>query len=424
MENLKLGSQGNDVAQLQSVLRKAGMYPYVPDGIFGPKTRQAVVYFQKQAGLAADGIVGPLTQSALEPYLLGSAKHKIKPGDTFYRIGQQYGTNPALIAAANPGLNPRDLAPGTQITVPFPFGTVTTDVPYSYDVLTQDLEGLKVRYPALRVETAGASVLGRTLYCLRLGSGPNQVLYNAAHHALEWITTPVLMKFAEDFLRAYTLGTQLGGYNPRELWKKSTIWLVPMVNPDGVNLVINGLQPDNPYRTQLIRWNGGSSDFSKDWEANIRGVDLNHNYDAAWVQSKQAESALGITGPGPTRFSGPYPVSEPETRAMVFFTESHSIRLSMAYHAQGRVIYWNFQNLASPEAKKIGETLADISGYALDEATGVASYAGYKDWFIQDFRKPGYTIEVGEGKNPLPVAQFPKIYAENLGMLLYAASLS
>jgi g-D-glutamyl-meso-diaminopimelate peptidase len=86
------------------------------------------------------------------------------------------------------------------------------------------------------------------------------------------------------------------------------------------------------------------------------------------------------------------------------------------------VIYWNFQDMASPEAETIGRQLSLISGYSLEEATGVSSYAGYKDWFIKNFRRPGYTIEVGSGKNPLPVSQFPEIYMENLGMLLYAAS--
>ena len=49
-----------------------------------------------------------------------------------------------------------------------------------------------------------------------------------------------------------------------------------MVNPDGVTLVINGLQTDNPYYSKLIEWNNGSTNFSKVWEANIKSVDLNH----------------------------------------------------------------------------------------------------------------------------------------------------
>lgn len=418
-----MGMSGNDVMEVQSLLKKLGLNPGPVDGMFGLMTQKAVAEFQRRVGLTPDGVIGPQTWNALQSFLLGYDYYTIRPGDTFYDIGQKYGTDAALIAAANPRQNPNNLTVGARIVVPYSYRVVSTDVSYTFETLVRNIQGLKIRYPDLRVGNIGASVLGKTLYSLRLGTGPNQVFYNAAHHALEWITSPVLMNFAEDYLRAYALGQNIGGYNARELWGSSSIWLVPMVNPDGVNLVINGLEPGNPYYNQLIRWNNGSADFSTDWEANIRGVDLNHNYDAAWEQSKQAETELGITGPGPTRFSGPYPVSEPETRAMVGFTRSHNFRLVMAYHSQGRVIYWNFMNLAPAEAEIIGENLSSISGYTLEQATGVSSLAGYKDWFIQDFRRPGYTIEVGYGQNPLPISQFDRIYNENLGMLLYAATV-
>lgn len=420
---LKLGSEGNDVAETQSVLKRIGFDPGAVDGVYGSQTQQAVKNFQSRFGLTSDGIVGPMTWRILGRYLLGYDIYTTRRGDSFFSIAQKFGSDPALLQAANPGQGAENLMVGTRLNVPYSFDTVAADVPYTYDILARNVQGLKARYPFLRVGTAGTSVLGRTLYVLRMGTGKRQVFYNGAHHALEWITSPVLMKFAEDYLKAYALRRQLGGYDVRAMWSDCTIWLIPMVNPDGVDLVINGVSPRNPFRSSLIRWNGGSSDFSQDWEANVRGVDLNHNYNAAWRESKQAEAELGITGPGPTRYSGPYPVSEPETRAVVGFTRNHDLRLVMAYHAQGRVIYWNFQDLAPVEAKTIGEELSHISGYTLDQATGVASYAGYKDWFIQDFRRPGYTIEVGEGKNPLPISQFPQIYAENLGMLLYAATV-
>ena len=423
MRILREGMSGSDVAEVQSVLNRAGFSAGAADGFFGPRTRAAAARFQRRFGLAPDGVIGPATRRVLERFLLGYDLYTLRRGDTFYNIAQRYGTSAAAVAAANPDLHPESLPVGRRIVVPYSFGVVPTDVGYTYEILTRNIQGLKARYPFLEVTNSGTSVLGRTLYTLRLGRGENQVFYNAAHHALEWITSPVLMKFAEDVLAAYAFGREIGGYDPARLWQQSSIYLMPMVNPDGVDLVINGLSRNNPFAGDLIRWNGGSADFSADWQANNRGVDLNHNYDAAWQQSKEAEAALGITGPGPTRYSGPYPVSEPETRAVVRFTRSHDFRLVLAYHSQGRVIYWNFMNMAPPEARTIGEALSRISGYALEEAAGVASYAGYKDWFTQDFRRPGYTIEVGKGTNPLPVSQFGDIYRENLGMLLYAATV-
>ena len=423
MRVLRAGMSGTDVMEIQALLTKMGYGPGNIDGIFGLQTQSAVKRFQRDFGLLPDGIIGLNTYRTLERFLLGYDTYTIRPGDTLYDIARKYYTNLTLLLDANPGLDPYNLRPGQTVTVPYGIDVVDTNIDYTYDVLQHDIRGLKARYPFIETGVAGHSSLGRELSYIRLGTGANEVFYNAAHHGLEWITSPVLMKFAEDFAKAYALGTEINGFNPREIWENTSIYIIPMVNPDGVDLVLNGLQRSNPNYSELIRWNRGSTDFSRNWQSNNNGVDLNHNYNAAWEESKQAEAALGITGPGPTRFSGPYPESEPESRAVADFTRAHNFRLVMAYHSQGEVIFWNFENLAPPEARTIGESLAGLSGYELAEPEGPASYAGYKDWFIQDYRRPGYTIEVGRGTNPLPISQFDTIYADNRPMLLFAATI-
>ncbi len=424
MRTLRLGMSGTDVMEIQAMLQKIGYNPGPIDGTFGQQMRRAVLQFQRAFGLTQDGIIGPATYKTMERYLLGYDLYRIRPGDTFYSIARRYHTSLPLLLGANHGLDAGALTVGQQIVVPYGMDVVDTNIDYTYQILERDIQGLKARYPFLEVGIAGLSVLGKNLYYLRLGSGPNQVFYNAAHHALEWITSPLLMKFAENFLYTYTLNQTLGnGYNPRGIWNQSSIYIIPMVNPDGVDLVLNGLQPDNPYYQDLIAWNNGSTDFSTVWQANNRGVDLNHNYNAAWQESKDAEAEYGITGPGPTRYSGPFPVSEPETQTVVNFTQTHDFRLVIAYHTQGRVIYWNFMDMAPPEGRTIGEEFAAISGYRLDQTAGIASYAGFKDWFIQDYRRPGYTIEVGLGRNPISISQFNTIYQENINVLLHAATV-
>lgn len=423
MRILRMGMVGSDIMEIESVLKKAGYSVGAVDGIFDDKTQEAVIQFQRRFGLTPDGVIGAQTYRPLERFLLGYDIYVVRPGDTMYKIAKSYGTETVAVITANPGQNPENLIVGNRIIVPYSFDVVSTDADYTYEIMQRNIKGLKARYPFLQTGGAGSSVLGKNIPYLKMGSGVNQVLYNAAHHALEWITSPVLMKFAEDFLKAYAFDRKISGYDPKEIWRLSSIFLIPMVNPDGVDLVINGLSTDNPYYRRLIEWNGGSTDFSANWEANIRGVDLNHNYDAAWQQSKEAEAALGITGPGPTRYSGPSPVSEPETKAMVQFTLRRDFKLTLAYHSQGEVIYWDFMNMAPPQAKTIGEKLSQISGYKLEKAEGIASYAGYKDWYTKEYRRPGYTVEVGRGKNPLPLSQFDSIYQSNLGMLLYAATV-
>lgn len=417
---LRIGTRGTDVKEVQSLLMSLGYYFGSIDGIYGPMTANAVRTFQRSFGLVADGIVGPITFSMMEPFLRGYAVYTIKPGDTLYAISRSFGTSVNRILTANLGLNPLYLQVGRRIIVPYGIGIVDTRIDYTYEIMERDIGGLKAVFPFIEVGSAGKSVLGEELYYIKIGTGANVVFYNGAHHALEWITSPLLMKFTENIAAAYSEGRSIRGYNIRDILQKSTIYIMPMVNPDGVDLVLNGLQRDNPYYNQLLQWNRTGRPFSQVWQANIRGVDLNHNYDAAWELSKQAEVELGITGPGPTRYSGTEPFSEPETRAVRDFTLMINPRLVLAYHSQGEVIYWNFMNLAPPESVPIGRVLARVSGYALEETYGIASYAGYKDWFIQELRRPGYTVEVGRGRNPLPISQFPKIYNDNEVLLIQA----
>ena len=421
MEVLRVGSRGSAVMKLQAILRKIGYNLGAIDGVFGNQTRDAVMQFQGNNGLTPDGVVGANTYNALRKFYLGYVTYTIRMGDTLYSIARRHFTSIARILGANPNLRPQNLMIGQRITVPYGIDVVDTNINYTYEVLENDIQGLKARYPFIEVGVAGNSVLGKNLYYIKLGSGENQVFYNGAHHGLEWITVPVLMKFIEDFSEAYVDGTSIRGYDIREIWNTSSIYIIPMVNPDGVDLVLNGLERDNPYYSRLIQWNNGSTNFSRVWQANIRGVDLNHNYDASWNLSKAAEREYGITGPGPTRYSGPSPESEPESKAVADFTRNNNFRLVMAYHSQGEVIYWTYLNIVPPDSRRIGELFSRVSGYVLAETTGISSYAGYKDWFIGEFRRPGYTIEVGRGRNPLPISQFNEIYNDNIEILILAA---
>lgn len=105
-----------------------------------------------------------------------------------------------------------------------------------------------------------------------------------------------------------------------------------MVNPDGVELVLNGISPDHPYQANLLEWNGEQPDFSN-WKANIRGVDLNDQFPAHWEEEAERRGQLG---PGPRDYGGETPLSEPEAAALARFTECHPFELVVALHTQGR----------------------------------------------------------------------------------------
>lgn len=300
---------------------------------------------------------------------------------------------------------------------------VRTDVPMTAELCDEIIQELVRTYPSCRSEVLTTTAFDRPVRTLVIGKGPRKVIYTAAHHANEWITTPVILKFVEELAEAIQAGGEIFGVNARELEGKVTIYTVPMVNPDGVDLVTGALTPGQAqYETAVtLSENYPSIPFPDGWKANLLGVDLNLNYPAGWLMAREIKYSQGFTRPGPRDFVGRAPLDQKETQALAGYTEFVDPALVLAYHTQGRVIYWQFQDYFVPGARALAEQFARLSGYELEDTPYESAFAGYKDWFIKFFRRPGFTIEVGDGTNPLPLSQFDDIYRDNLGILVTAA---
>lgn len=415
VKNIREGSNGIDVSYLQLALKRAG-YPVHIDGIFGSGTCKAL-----QAYLGEDETceVNEEVWEQLMPYLTGSVSHTVEAGDTLWSLAGKYHTTVLAIETANPQVRAEDLMIETELVIPLGFELVSSEVEMSSEWNAYILEGLLLRYPFLHLFTAGESVMGKPLYVLTIGEGEREVFYNAAFHANEWITTPVLLKFAEDYAHAVAAGRRIGQIPAGLLYEKFTLYLMPMVNPDGVDLVTGALNEGSYYENaRAIATGYPAIPFPDGWKANIEGIDLNLQFPAGWEQAREIKAALGYVSPAPRDFPGSGPLTAPESETVYRFTLQHRFALILAYHTQGRVIYWKYLDYNPTDSYEIAQYFSSVSGYAVEETPSASGYAGYKDWFISNYNLPGYTIEAGEGENPLPLSQFDTIYAENLGILV------
>ena len=296
---------------------------------------------------------------------------------------------------------------------------VPTNAIFTSKMMQDVVEQLKNRYSFLGTGNIGTSVLGTKIPYIRMGSGRKKVFYNASIHANEWITTPVLLRFVEELAEAFDTNESINGADVNRLLKRVQLFVVPMVNPDGVDLV-NGAITDAAVleNTKAIADKYPSIPYPTGWKANIRGVDLNLQFPAEWEMARKIKFEQGYTSFAPRDFVGEGPLTEPESLAIYDFTLRYQFDLILAYHTQGEVIYWKFLNYEPPRSREIALYFGEVSGYKVEETPYASGFAGYKDWFIQDYNKPGYTIEVGQGVNPLPFSQFHQIYQDNIGILL------
>ncbi|MGM9680700.1 MAG: M14 family zinc carboxypeptidase [Eubacteriales bacterium] len=269
-------------------------------------------------------------------------------------------------------------------------------------------------------EDIGESVLGRKIPMLTVGSGEHACLFVASHHGMESITSAVLLGWLWKMLEE----REVRGEEPKT--HNCTYRVIPMLNPDGVDLCIHGQSaPRLAGREDAAKWlkticPDGHFSF---WQSNARGVDLNHNYDASFAAYKRLEQKQSIAA-GPTRYSGDYPESEPETRALCRLIRQQREHLSavISLHSQGREIYWTSGGFALPGGFECAIRFAHLCGYTLSEPAGMAAYGGLTDYLLTALRLPALTVECGRGKNPLPMSDLPVIL-EELAPALTAAPL-
>lgn len=291
---------------------------------------------------------------------------------------------------------------------------------YSYTIMQRDIERLVKAYPDLvSMESLGQSPYGRQLWAVKLGRGEAVLSLNGSHHAREWMTSTVLMKMIDTYAGAYVNNTTIAGYNVRRLLDEVSIWIVPMVNPDGVTLSQQGTAglPAELAKT-LQRYNGNSTNFSR-WKANMQGIDLNRQYPANWSTIKNAGAF-----PWYQNYKGQRPGQAREVQLMMDFTRRIDPEVTISYHSSGEIIFWHFNTLSANVARDqaMARALSRMTGYALVAPEKNPSGGGYKDWFIQEFGRPGFTVEIAKyaGESNVPLNQFASVWNDNRAVGLYS----
>lgn len=254
---------------------------------------------------------------------------------------------------------------------------------YIYDDLRNDCCGLCRE--GVECGSIGRSLGGAHIIYFHLGpTTGEQVIIQGGMHAREWVTSLLVTR------QAYML---------RREQLPLGVYFLPMTNPDGCTLAQTGADAFPSYRELLLGING-SPDFSM-WKANLRGVDVNCNFDARWGSGKG-----NLLKPAPSSFIGDAPTSEAETAALVRFTRTIKPVMTVSYHALGQEVYYQFDqtdDVLSRDAY-IARKLSEYLGYRLVRGD-LGSAGGYKDWCVSALGIPAVTIEIISEAHSHPLSE-------------------
>ena len=293
---------------------------------------------------------------------------------------------------------------------------------YNINEVINEIYRLGEEFPFLDVFSIGKSVLGRPILAVKIGVRDNCIIYAGGFHGSERLTTLTNLLFIEDFCRSIRDNTDFSIASARNAIFNKSVIVVPCVNPDGYEISLNGAAPAGALSPKIEKINGNND--IRFWNANANGIDINHNFDAGFDIMKEIERQDGITGPAPRRYGGTMPNSEPETQAMVNLVESNNVVEVIAWHSQGEEIYWQYGENTPEKSYRLARLFATASGYKMAQPAAGASHAGFKDWFVDTTGKPGFTIEIGKGVNPLDPSGLYAIYENLKELMLISVALA
>lgn len=292
----------------------------------------------------------------------------------------------------------------------------------TWEDLMENLRECGEKYRFLKIRTVGRSFRGRQIPMVSIGSGKKRILYVGTHHGSEGITASVLLQYIEDASRLILEGKRIGGVSAEYLVGSRQIDIIPMLNPDGVEISVRGVSKGDVMYERLLKMNEGKEDFTH-WQANGRGVDLNHNYNDMFGEYKASERKMGIFGGSRGKYSGEYPESEPETAALCHYIRSERPCNIITLHSQGEELYYESRGFVLPEGEKNALIASKLTGYSLGKTKGTASSGGLLDWVTRECGIPCLTVECGKGENPLPEEEARGIYAMVRPLLMKAPVL-
>ena len=265
---------------------------------------------------------------------------------------------------------------------------------YTSDEVYRDIALIAKQYPdAVTISSAGKSTLGQDLTLVKLGHGSKKALITGGIHSREHLTVTFTMLCLEEYAAAYCSKTgAYGSYNMKQLLNTYTLYIVPMMNPDGMDVVTKFTNP-------LYNYSGSRMEY----KSNANGVNLNRNFPFYW--GSITDGGINTRYTDVQKYKGPSAGSEVETQAIMNLCSQNRFEWLLSMHLRGNCLYW--RDSASgvvPGDWELTQKLVNKCGYwAVETSTAANDYGGgLENWFRGAQGRPGLCVELVPSNIPSP----------------------
>lgn len=262
----------------------------------------------------------------------------------------------------------------------------------------------------LKKEVIGTTVEGRDIVALKLHSSSNKkdilhsfqdermkpsILLAGGIHAREDFSVMLCMKMLDYYCYHYNESINFDGFDVRKIIDAVDIFFIPVANPDGLNIVHNGLKSSLNYE-KLKDMKIWGEDYTY-WKANTNGVDLNKNFDDGNWDVRTCVPGTDV--PCSDRFKGFSPNSEPETKALVSFCNKNNFSIMVSYHCSGNCTFWADSGTHSMFEGLDEKIMNDLAKRYIYRKTKVSQEpqvygCGFENWFRVKMKRPAFCIEL------------------------------
>ncbi len=280
-------------------------------------------------------------------------------------------------------------------------------VPFDYNTKIRFVEELIKEYPFINAEIIGRSALNRGVFSLSVGNQSNSVIFTAGFCGTDGLTCELLLLFVEKMCHAVKHSCLLCGVDIKRALTQLGITVVPCVNPDGIEIAQNGFECGKSMKEFLL--SSGCEDHRK-WSTNAFGVDINRNFSPQWNEHHKKENEQGIRGPSAKGYCGEFPESEAETKVLSRLCRLRHFRQCLSLHPGDGELHWQYNEKAPGQSSMMAKILADSCGYSLESKDNPSQPDGFKNWFIDEFSSPGFSLKIHSERCNSPYTKLYDVY--------------